>query len=167
MRNGGHRQFQSIIVGIEIRVGASRVSRAARQRGVTQVTPEQKRVGTLSTEAGPEQRMRKDQEQMSHWKIRLPDFIESLTMSTQQGRICWFKDSNLIDTTLPGGIKALFLTLEDEKYSSPQWQYFAIQNREGAELFRTTPFNSDIHKSSVEELFFAVNDFADHKLPVF
>jgi len=104
---------------------------------------------------------------MSYSKIRLPDFIESLTISTQQGRISWFKDSNLIDTTLPGGIKALFLTLEDEKYSSPRWQYFAIQNREGAELFRTTPFNSDIHKRSVEELFFAVNDFADEKLAVF
>lgn len=104
---------------------------------------------------------------MSHSNIRLPDFIESLITSTQQGRICWFKDSNLIGTTLPGGIKALFLTLEDETYSRPRWQYFAIQNREGAELFRATPSMSDMYNRSVEELFFAVNDFADDKLPVF
>lgn len=85
------------------------------------------------------------------------ELIRHLITATRERTTFWFKNEFIVDTMLPGGIKATFLLHYRE--DRPRWQLFVIHSTQAGEIFRATrpPHEPDpAVPTPVDELFVAV-----------
>lgn len=95
------------------------------------------------------------------------NFLESLTISTQQGRIFWVKDDDVITGFLPGAFKSRFVTRRSTFDGRLLWEHFTIHNSQEHEIFRVSRWDVAAGAFYLDELFLAATQPAsDHNLPV-
>jgi hypothetical protein len=95
------------------------------------------------------------------------NFLESLTISTQQGRIFWIRDADVITGFLPGAFKSRFVTRRSAFDGRLLWERFTIHNAKDHEVFRLNRWDVAGGAFYLDELFLAVTQpGGDHNLPV-
>jgi hypothetical protein len=96
-----------------------------------------------------------------------PHFLESLTISTQQGRIFWVKDGDVITGFLPGSFTSRFLTRRSAFDGRLLWERFSVHNSRDHEVFCVNRCDAHGGAFHLDELFLAVTlPTTDHNLPV-